>query len=541
MRLRLLLVVLLALSGCAARTVSTIRPAPGAPTVVVAPPRGVPTYDTGVSPGAARGSGDAPGIERALLALAKERGFELTGDGRLASLGDYILTTYVAAGQAPSPRVIDAASRRLGLVDPLPFYSLFTARDAATLKSAIVEMFDSVPKNMRFNRYGIVAQENADAIVLSKSGVELSPVVRRAEPGQTLVLKGTLRQGIDHPRLDVTMPDGSAKSLGQGKTPKIDFSVRLASRGIYRIELLADGPFGLEVVANFPVFVGVPEPESVAGADGEGMDASAGEGALVQRLLVLLNDERKRAGAPEVKLHDGLSAMALTHSRDMVEHGFFGHTSPTYGDPLERAKRASLAFPSVAENIARGGTAEEVNTMLLDSPGHRQNALNPDWSMVGIGVAIDKSGRQAKLVVTEDFSGATRPIDTSLARARVVEAINQKRTSAGAPKLVVDATLAALAQVGAGRFIAEPSLNANQVLGGLDELVDRETKKRPSPLAKIRAVQCSMVVLSSIDQVPTDKMLDPAVRLVGVGVAQGTRPETGPNTIAVVVVIGWPR
>ncbi|MEZ4248449.1 MAG: hypothetical protein R3B99_09440 [Polyangiales bacterium] len=34
---------------------------------------------------------------------------------------------------------------------------------------------------------------------------------------------------------------------------------------------------------------------------------------------------------------------------------------------------------------------------------------------------------------------------------------------------------------------------------------------------------------------------DPEVRFVGIGVAQGDRPDAPPNSIAVVIVLAWPR
>jgi hypothetical protein len=38
-----------------------------------------------------------------------------------------------------------------------------------------------------------------------------------------------------------------------------------------------------------------------------------------------------------------------------------------------------------------------------------------------------------------------------------------------------------------------------------------------------------------------EQLFDPSALYVGIGVARGTRPETGPDTIGVLVVLGWPR
>ncbi|MCZ7677294.1 MAG: hypothetical protein M5U28_00335 [Sandaracinaceae bacterium] len=51
-----------------------------------------------------------------------------------------------------------------------------------------------------------------------------------------------------------------------------------------------------------------------------------------------------------------------------------------------------------------------------------------------------------------------------------------------------------------------------------------------------------MAIVASVDEAGAlEPALDPDVRAAGIGVAQGTRPDTGPNAIAVVIVLAWPR
>jgi hypothetical protein len=59
---------------------------------------------------------------------------------------------------------------------------------------------------------------------------------------------------------------------------------------------------------------------------------------------------------------------------------------------------------------------------------------------------------------------------------------------------------------------------------------------------RMRATQTFLSAVISIDRAPKiDQVLEPSARYLGVGVAQGARPETGPSVIAIVVVLGWPR
>src|SRR5262249_7807710 len=160
--------------------------------------------------------------------------------------------------------------------------------------------------------------------------------------------------------------------------------------------------------------------------------------------------------------HSGLAEVAELHSRDMVQSGFFGHDSPTFGDPATRVHRKGLAFVVIAENVGRGSTAEEVNTMLLDSPGHRANALDPNLTHVGIGVVLDTRQGNAEIVATEDFGGVARSIDVGAAPDEVLRAINAERSKAGAGALVVDPLLVKAAARGAARFFAEPAPTQQQ-------------------------------------------------------------------------------
>src|SRR5205814_4011575 len=140
--------------------------------------------------------------------------------------------------------------------------------------------------------------------------------------------------------------------------------------GVYRLEILADGPFGTEVLANFPVFAAVDEPPISLLAPPPGVALPADETVVSARLFALLNEARKAANVPPLKEHAGLAEVARSHSSDMVGSGFFGHVSPVNGDPETRVHRKGLAFVSIAENVGRGETAEEVDATLLDSPGH---------------------------------------------------------------------------------------------------------------------------------------------------------------------------
>ncbi|HJL48479.1 MAG TPA: hypothetical protein RMG45_21645, partial [Polyangiaceae bacterium LLY-WYZ-15_(1-7)] len=51
-----------------------------------------------------------------------------------------------------------------------------------------------------------------------------------------------------------------------------------------------------------------------------------------------------------------------------------------------------------------------------------------------------------------------------------------------------------------------------------------------------------MAVVGDVDEAARlEPTFDPEVRYVGIGLAQGDRPDAPPNSIAVVIMLGWAR
>ncbi len=87
----------------------------------------------------------------------------------------------------------------------------------------------------------------------------------------------------------------------------------------------------------------------------------------------------------------------------------------------------------------------------------------------------------------------------------------------------------------ATRFFAEPDLSQQDVVD------DAGARLRRFGIA-FRRVGGVMAVVQALDEAARlEPTFDPTVRYVGIGVAQGTRPDAPPNSIAVVIVLAWPR
>ncbi|MDH4314915.1 MAG: CAP domain-containing protein [Gammaproteobacteria bacterium] len=122
---------------------------------------------------------------------------------------------------------------------------------------------------------------------------------------------------------------------------------------------------------------------------------------LNRQVLELINEAReqgRRCGRKKfsatvpLRANAALEQAARTHAQDMAENNFLGHEGSSGSLPGERANSAGYAWSSVGENVAAGQTtAEEVVGTWLDSTGHCENLMSPDYSETGVAHAISRS------------------------------------------------------------------------------------------------------------------------------------------------------
>ncbi len=106
-----------------------------------------------------------------------------------------------------------------------------------------------------------------------------------------------------------------------------------------------------------------------------------------ERLLFdLVNDGRKEAGLPPLRLDSRLTRLARIKSRDMIKHSYFAHQSPAYGHAGDMLRKAGIRFSLVAENISSGQPAKFAMRAFMGSSGHRNHILDPRYTHTGIGI-----------------------------------------------------------------------------------------------------------------------------------------------------------
>lgn len=110
-----------------------------------------------------------------------------------------------------------------------------------------------------------------------------------------------------------------------------------------------------------------------------------------REMLVQVNAARERAGLKPLRLDSVLAKAAQRHAEDMLKRGYFDHRSPAGTTVRERSTAAGYRWAAIGENIAYGQTSvDEVVETWLESPGHRKNILSPNFSELGVGLALGK-------------------------------------------------------------------------------------------------------------------------------------------------------
>jgi uncharacterized protein YkwD len=141
--------------------------------------------------------------------------------------------------------------------------------------------------------------------------------------------------------------------------------------------------------------------------------------ALDHAILLRLNETRAQHGLRAVTLSRTLDVAAASHSRSMLENGFFAHESLDGSSFDLRIKRfyrpTGYASWSAGENLifSTGGLdADTAVKAWLASPEHRRNMLDPSWREIGIASmhatsAAGPFGGRPTWVVTMDFGART--------------------------------------------------------------------------------------------------------------------------------------
>lgn len=121
--------------------------------------------------------------------------------------------------------------------------------------------------------------------------------------------------------------------------------------------------------------------------------------------LALVNQDRQAQGLNPLIANSLLDQVAQTHAEDMLQKNYFDHRSLTGTTPQQRYLQAGgNPRVGIGENIffyensmVRGLSAATVKLFQenwMNSPGHRQNILNPEFVEFGYGIVYGPGAKQ---------------------------------------------------------------------------------------------------------------------------------------------------
>jgi uncharacterized protein YkwD len=110
-------------------------------------------------------------------------------------------------------------------------------------------------------------------------------------------------------------------------------------------------------------------------------------------LATLHNEERFKAGCPELQLNSKLIGAAQLHCEWMADNKKMTHEGIKGSMPWTRVQLSGYEYTVVGENIAFGyRSPRSVMTGWMNSTGHKANILNRNYRDFGVAVSLDSSG-----------------------------------------------------------------------------------------------------------------------------------------------------
>ena len=126
------------------------------------------------------------------------------------------------------------------------------------------------------------------------------------------------------------------------------------------------------------------------------IDGPAHLAPVEQAIVDLTNQARQSAGLPTLAVNAQLVQAAQIHATNMARLDRLSHILPgtSLPTPEDRLSYVGYSYSSWGENIAYNyRDASDVVRGWMLSPGHRANILSPNYTEIGVGVALNSQGQ----------------------------------------------------------------------------------------------------------------------------------------------------
>lgn len=114
---------------------------------------------------------------------------------------------------------------------------------------------------------------------------------------------------------------------------------------------------------------------------------------IEQLIFTKVNEERARAGMSTLSYSTLMEKYARIKSKDMGDKNYFDHRNLEGELITAQMARDGISYRSWGENIAYIGGVSDINELAnqfminwMNSQGHRENILSPNFTSIGVGV-----------------------------------------------------------------------------------------------------------------------------------------------------------
>jgi uncharacterized protein YkwD len=119
----------------------------------------------------------------------------------------------------------------------------------------------------------------------------------------------------------------------------------------------------------------------------------------------LINDERRKKGLGELGWDNNLAQMARSYSKKMAKESFFSHYDSDGNTVVDRVQDSNIrGWRKIGENLFFCEGYNDFDLLAvrgwMNSPEHRQNILDRQFTTTGIGVAQARNGQ---IYITQVF------------------------------------------------------------------------------------------------------------------------------------------
>jgi hypothetical protein len=136
----------------------------------------------------------------------------------------------------------------------------------------------------------------------------------------------------------------------------------------------------------------------------------------VTQLLTLTNQDRAAQGLGPLRWSQELALAAQRHDELMVQRNDLQHQFAGEPDVPTRAGQAGAHFRAIAENIALGPNAMDIERQWMHSAQHRTNILDPQMNTIGVALIHSRG----EVWAVEDFAHVVEALGPPEIEGRVI-------------------------------------------------------------------------------------------------------------------------